>query len=96
MYSVELLIANILKTRTYTTLPVSEGGGSPGTDGVPGHEHRVLVVGDVLGDVLEEERSRTQVVHATGEETLRLFGMQINGEEVIEASLYTHVSDQLQ
>lgn len=49
-----------------------------------------------LLDVLNEERRGPEVVNSAVEEPQALLGVEVNGDDVVEASLDKHLSNQLE
>jgi len=66
-------------------------GGTPSCHGVLSHDDGVHVVGDAVHDVLEEEGAGAEVVHPTAEEALGLLGVEVESDDVGEASSADHL-----
>merc|ERR1719347_1257981 len=82
--------------RNANTQPVSKGGCATSADGTARDDNSIVVVGDGVNDVLQEERAGSQVVHPAGKERLTLLRMEVDGDDVVEASLDAHVRHQLE
>jgi hypothetical protein len=72
---------------------VSDGGCAFCAAGVGADDDALFEVGDVLLDVLFEERSAVEVVHWDVEEALVLRVVQVHGDDVICAGASQEVGD---